>query len=104
MSGDLLVFGDDTYVEKNQIYSVLFEQSLYDDIVQTYLEILLPISVSLLLNFFRTVFTSLLAFAISLPLSSSLLLFNQITVLLLAKQLGFGVPLSLESNSHTGHE
>jgi hypothetical protein len=42
MSGDLLVFGDDTYVEKNQIYSVLFEQSLYDDIVQTYLEILLP--------------------------------------------------------------
>jgi hypothetical protein len=45
MSGDLLVFGDDTYVEKN------------------------------------------------------LLLFNQIIVLLLAKQLGFGVPLSLESNS-----
>ena len=42
MSGDLLVFGDDTYVEKNQIYSALFEQSLYDDIVQTYLEILLP--------------------------------------------------------------
>jgi hypothetical protein len=27
MSGDLLVFGDDTYVEKNQIYSALFEQS-----------------------------------------------------------------------------
>ena len=42
MSGDLLVFGDDTYVEKNQIYSALFEQSPYDDIVQTYLEILLP--------------------------------------------------------------
>jgi hypothetical protein len=29
-------------VEKNQIYSALFEQSPYDDIVQTYLEILLP--------------------------------------------------------------
>ena len=42
MSGDLLVFGDDTYVEKNQIYNALFEQSPYDDIVQTYLEILLP--------------------------------------------------------------
>jgi hypothetical protein len=41
MSGDLLVFGDDTYVEKNQIYSALFEQSPYDDIVQTYLEMLL---------------------------------------------------------------
>jgi hypothetical protein len=41
----------------------------------------------------------LLAFAISLPLSSSLLPFNQITVLLLAKQLGFVVPLRLESNS-----
>jgi hypothetical protein len=43
MSGDLLVFGDDTYVEKNQIYNALFEQSPYDDIVQTYLEILLPL-------------------------------------------------------------
>ena len=42
MSGDLLVFGDDTYAEKNQINNALFEQSPYDDIVQTYLEILLP--------------------------------------------------------------
>lgn len=42
MSGDLLVLGDDTYVEKNQIDNALIEQSPYDDIVQIYLEILLP--------------------------------------------------------------
>jgi hypothetical protein len=35
MSGDLLVFGDDTYVEKNQIYSALFEQSPYDKCLYT---------------------------------------------------------------------
>jgi hypothetical protein len=34
MSGDLLVFGDDTYVEKNLIYNALFEQSPYYDIVE----------------------------------------------------------------------
>jgi hypothetical protein len=38
----VLLLGDDTYVEKNLIYNALFEQSPYDDIVQTYLEILLP--------------------------------------------------------------
>jgi len=42
MSGHLQLFGNDTYVVKNQIYYSLIKPSPYDDIVQKYMEILLP--------------------------------------------------------------
>jgi len=42
MNGELLVFGENTYVEKDEIYNSLVTSDQYDNIVEVFLQVLLP--------------------------------------------------------------
>lgn len=42
MNGELLVFGDNTYIEKDEIYNSLVTSDQYDNIVEVFLQVLLP--------------------------------------------------------------
>ena len=42
MNGELHVFGDNTYIEKDEIYNSLVTADQYDNIVEVFLQVLLP--------------------------------------------------------------
>ncbi|XP_060575562.1 uncharacterized protein LOC132733014 [Ruditapes philippinarum] len=42
MKGELLIFGDNTYIEKDEIYNSLVTSDQYDNIAEVFLQVLLP--------------------------------------------------------------